>query len=117
MSVTKKDTFKKEPVKSNEELASNKNHSDETNQTKGLSATKKDTFKKKPVESNEELVSNKNNADGDDKTNQTKQEATSSSAQPKKRFSFKLGTIHILRKHLYSAKFDFLQKQDFFVKR
>jgi hypothetical protein len=103
LAVTKKDTFKKKPVKSNEELASNKNNSDETNQTKGLSATKKATFKKKPVESNEELASNKNNANGDDKTNQTKQkvqafEATSSSAQPKKRFSFKLGTIYILRK-------------------
>ena len=73
---------------------------------------KEATFKKKPVESNEEVVSNKNNADGDDKTNQTKQkmqvfEATGSSPQPKKRFSFNLGTTHILRKHLYSAKSNF----------
>ena len=79
-----------------------KNQSSDFNK-EALSVTKKDTFKKKTVESNEELASNKNKADGDNKTNQTKQkvqahEATGSSAQPKKRFSFKLGTIHILRK-------------------
>ena len=80
---------------------------------------KEATFKKKPVESNEEVVSNKNNADGDgaDKTNQTKQkvqahEATGSSTQPKKRFSFKLGTIHILRKqNLIFTKTGFLRQK------
>ena len=82
---------------------------------------KEATFKKKPVESNE-VVSDKNNADGDDKTNQTKQkvqahEATGSSTQPKKRFSFKLGTIHILRKHLYSAKFNFYKNWIFASKQ
>ena len=99
LSATKKANSKKKPVKSNKEVASNKNNSngdDKTNRAKALSATKKATFKKKPAEINEEVVSNKNIADVDVKTNQMKQkvqahEATGSSEQPKKRFSFKLG--------------------------
>ena len=54
LSATKKATFEKKSVESNEELASNKNNADsnnDTNQTKALSATKKATFKKNPVKS------------------------------------------------------------------
>jgi hypothetical protein len=49
----------------------------------------------------------------------TAHEATGSSAEPKKRFSFKLGTIHRLRKHLYSTCLTskFFTKSGFFASK